>query len=260
MAAGALLVAPAWAAPSAQFAYVGCRTSKERNARGLGIEVFQVNATGAWSHVQRVAGLDNPSFLAFDREQRFLYAVHGDLSDISAFSIDPATGMLTLLNRQSTEGRNPAHLLIDASGRYILVANYATGSVAVLPRNADGSLGAGTSGGRRFRHAGSEQGRPDCLPSPRNRILARWPFPDRPGQGAGPHLQLYVRRRPGRACAGRGAVRAGSARAPGRATSLSIPPRHSPTSRTNWTRRWAHTGMTRCVGRLPPFQDHPLDP
>ncbi len=142
MAAGALLVAPAWAAPSAQFAYVGCRTSKERNARGLGIEVFQVNATGAWSHVQRVAGLDNPSFLAFDREQRFLYAVHGDLSDISAFSIDPATGMLTLLNRQSTEGRNPVHLLIDASGRYILVANYATGSVAVLPRNADGSLGA----------------------------------------------------------------------------------------------------------------------
>ena len=77
---------------------------------------------------------------ACDRHQRFLYAVHGDLSDISAFSIDPATGRLTLLNRQSTGGRNPAHLLIDASDCYVLVANYATGTVAVLPRNPDGSL------------------------------------------------------------------------------------------------------------------------
>ena len=142
MAAGSLLAAPTSAAPSARFVYVGCRTTKERNARGLGIEVFQVDAIGTWSHVQRVAGLDNPSFLAFDRQQRFLYAVHGDLSDISAFSIEAATGKLTLLNRQSTEGRNPAHLLVDASGRYVLVANYATGTVAVLPRNADGSLGA----------------------------------------------------------------------------------------------------------------------
>ncbi len=142
MAAGSLFAAPASAARLARFAYVGCRTTKERNARGLGIEVFQVDAGGAWSHVQRVPGLDNPSFLAFDREQRFLYAVHGDLSDISAFSIEPASGHLTLLNRQSTEGGNPAHLLVDASGRYVLVANYASGTVAVLPRNPDGSLGA----------------------------------------------------------------------------------------------------------------------
>jgi 6-phosphogluconolactonase (cycloisomerase 2 family) len=91
--------------------------------------------------VQRVTGLDNPSFLTLDREQRFLYAVHGDLSDISAYSVDLATGMLTFLNRQSTEGRNPAHLLVDASNRFVLVANYATGTLAVLPRRADGSLG-----------------------------------------------------------------------------------------------------------------------
>ena len=141
MVAGSPLFAAAAPAPLARFAYVGCRTTKERNARGLGIEVFRVEPTGAWSHVQRVTGLDNPSFLALDREQRFLYAVHGDLSEISAYRVDPATGMLTFLNRQSTEGRNPAHLLVDASNRFVLVANYATGTLAVLPRRADGSLG-----------------------------------------------------------------------------------------------------------------------
>jgi 6-phosphogluconolactonase len=129
--------------PAPRFAYVGCRTSKERGARGDGIGVYKVDSvTGAWFQVQLVRDLVNPSFLAFDREQRFLYTVHGDQSDITAFRIDPGTGELTLLNTQSTGGRNPVHLAVDDSNRFIIVANYATGTLAVLPRNADGSLGA----------------------------------------------------------------------------------------------------------------------
>lgn len=123
-------------------AYVGSRTTRERNARGDGLRVFRIDpATAAWTPVQLVSGLDNPSFLAFDRQQRFLYAVHGDLSDISAFRIDPASGELTLLNRQSTGGRNPVHLVADPDNRVMIVANYATGTLAVLPRMADGTLG-----------------------------------------------------------------------------------------------------------------------
>jgi 6-phosphogluconolactonase len=134
-------------APSAgcipRFAYVGCRTTKERGARGEGISVYHIDpATGAWSQVQIVRDLVNPSFLAFDREQQFLYAVHGDFSEVTAFRIDPASGQLALLNRQSTGGRNPVHLTPDDANRFIIVANYATGSLAVMPRNADGSLGA----------------------------------------------------------------------------------------------------------------------
>ena len=144
MAAGPMITTSAEAKPVARFAYIGCRTTKERNGRGLGIQVFRVERTGTWSHVQLVRGLDNPSFLAFDCEQRFLYVVHGDLSDISAYSVDQATGLLTLLNRQSTEGSNPVHLLVDTSNQFVVVANYATGTVAVLPRHADGSLGAVT--------------------------------------------------------------------------------------------------------------------
>lgn len=129
------------AAGRARFAYVGCRTTKERNARGEGIGVHRVDPeTGAWSHVQLVKDLPNPSFLALDHEQRFLYAVHGDATDVSSFRVDPGTGRLELLNRQRTEGRNPAHARVDGSGRFLLVANYATGTVAVLPRKADGSL------------------------------------------------------------------------------------------------------------------------
>jgi len=125
----------------ARFAYTGCRTTKERSARGKGINVYRVDpATGTWTHVQLVENLVNPSFLAFDREQRFLYAVHGDFSEISSFRIDRETGSLSLINQQSAGGRNPVHLVADQSNRFIIVANYATASLAVLPIRQDGGL------------------------------------------------------------------------------------------------------------------------
>jgi len=87
----------------ARFSYTGCRTTKERGARGKGINVYRVDpATGAWTHVQLVEDLVNPSFLAFDRERRFLYALHGDFSEISSFRIDREAGSLMPINRQST--------------------------------------------------------------------------------------------------------------------------------------------------------------
>jgi len=124
------------------YAYVGCRTTRERNARGKGLSVYRVDrATGEWTLVQLVEGLDNPSFLAFDRTNHFLYSVHGDLSDVSAYAVDPTSGQLTLLNRRSTGGKNPVHLAADPTNRQLVVANYATGTVVLLPIQADGSLG-----------------------------------------------------------------------------------------------------------------------
>ncbi|WP_134704625.1 lactonase family protein [Ammoniphilus sp. YIM 78166] len=123
------------------FAYVGCRTTKERNARGEGISVYRVDsATGEWTFVQLVGDVVNPSFLAFDRNQEFLYTVHGDRSEVSAFRIDKQTGQLTFINQQSTEGKNPVHLVVDPTNRYLVVANYISGTLAVLPINSDGSL------------------------------------------------------------------------------------------------------------------------
>ncbi|WP_321871612.1 lactonase family protein [Paraburkholderia tropica] len=123
------------------FAYVGSRTTRERNARGDGISVYQVNTgTGTLTLVQLVTDLVNPSFLALSCDGERLYTVHGDLSDISAFKVDKASGKLTFLNRQSTEGKNPVHLAIDPSGRYVVVSNHIGASLAVLPIAADGSL------------------------------------------------------------------------------------------------------------------------
>jgi 6-phosphogluconolactonase len=128
--------------PEAMLAYVGCRTTKERNARGEGINVYRVDpATGAWTHVQLLKDLVNPSYLAFDTKQSFLYSVHGDGGEVSAFSTDKETGELTFLNQQSCGGKNPVHLTVDPTNSHLMVANYATGSLATLPIDSDGRLG-----------------------------------------------------------------------------------------------------------------------
>ncbi len=124
------------------YAYVGSRTTRERNARGEGITVFRVEpASGVLSRVQVVGDLINPSYLAMSANGRFLYTVHGDQSDVSAFSVDKATGRLTYLNRQDTQGRNPVHLTFDMAARHLLVTNHIGATVAVLPLGPDGRLG-----------------------------------------------------------------------------------------------------------------------
>lgn len=122
-----------------QVAYVGCRTTRERNARGAGLGVFEVDEDGAWACKQTVVGLPNPSFLTFGPGST-LYTVHGDQSSVTAFRMDP-DGSLAPLGSQDTGGRNPVHLVTDEGYRNLLVANYATGSVARLPIMPDGSLG-----------------------------------------------------------------------------------------------------------------------
>ena len=123
------------------YAYVGCYTTAEREAHGDGIHVYRMDPeTGAWSHVQHLGDLFNPSFLIVSRDQRFLYSVHGDGTYASSFAIDRNTGFLTPLNRAATGGSNGVHQAIDPSGRFMVVANYASGSVAVLPVQTDGRL------------------------------------------------------------------------------------------------------------------------
>jgi 6-phosphogluconolactonase (cycloisomerase 2 family) len=124
------------------YAYVGCYTTAGRYARGDGIHVYRVAPeTGVWTHVQRVGDLVNPSFLVLSRDQRNLYAVHGDETYATSFSVDRNTGFLTLLNRVETGGRNGVHQAIDPSDKLMLVANYGTGNVSVLPVRPDGTLG-----------------------------------------------------------------------------------------------------------------------
>lgn len=93
----------------------------------------------------------NPSFLELDLKRRLLFAVNelGEFEGkptgaVSAFSIHPETGKLTLLNQRPAMGTGPCHLVLDKGHRNVLVANYGSGSVAVLPVGTDGRLGAAT--------------------------------------------------------------------------------------------------------------------
>src|SRR4051812_35382892 len=96
-----------------------------------------------------VAETTNPSFLTTDANARFLYAINelpkykGEASGgVSAFVIDHSSGRLSLLNEVPSRGADPCYLSFDKSGRYVLVANYTGGSVAVFPVDKDGSLRA----------------------------------------------------------------------------------------------------------------------
>jgi 6-phosphogluconolactonase len=128
--------------------YVGTYT----RSRAEGIYVYRMDsASGALELVGVTAGGENPCFLGVHPARTCLYAVNevrefaGKCSGgVSAFSIDGRTGLLTPLNQQASVGTGPCHLTVDRTGRFVLVANYAGGSVAVLPIGDGGLLGEAT--------------------------------------------------------------------------------------------------------------------
>jgi 6-phosphogluconolactonase len=139
--------------------FVGTYTRQD--SKGIYSYRFQP-ATGQLTPIGLVAETENPSFLALHPNHRVLYAVNEisnfegqSAGSVSAFSIDGKTGMLTLLNRVSTRGTIPAHLVVDQTGKSLVVANYGSGSVAVFPLKADGSIGAASAF---VQHTGSSSG------------------------------------------------------------------------------------------------------
>jgi 6-phosphogluconolactonase len=123
------------------------------SSKGIYVSRFSA-VTGKLTPPELAAETANASFLAIHPNGRFLYAVNETSSfqgqksgSVSAFSIDRATGKLTLLNQVSSRGATPAHLTVDRSGKDVLVANYGGGSVAVLPVKEDGSLAEASASG-----------------------------------------------------------------------------------------------------------------
>lgn len=125
---------------SARRAYIGCRTTLARNAKGKAIEVYDWLPDGTWQHIHSASAGENPSYLAIDPNSQFLHAVHGDGCTVSSFAME-ADGSLQLLGIQPTLGINPVHLCFSPCGNWMLIANYASGSVVSLPVNNNGSLG-----------------------------------------------------------------------------------------------------------------------
>jgi 6-phosphogluconolactonase (cycloisomerase 2 family) len=123
------------------FAYVGGYTTADRDGRGDGINVFRIDpVSGTWTHQQRLGGQENPALFTLSRDGRLLYCVHGARTQVSAFVIDPATGRIELLNQVECGGSNPVDSALDPTERFLVVANYGSGSVAVLPIDGGGAL------------------------------------------------------------------------------------------------------------------------
>ena len=130
------------------FAYVGTYTPN-----GLGIHRFQVDrGTGKLDALEPLRGIENPSCLVVDRQQRFLFAVseikvyNGTKNgSVSAYAIEPGTGSLRLINTVNSQGAGPVYLSLHPNGRFLLVANYNSGSIAVFPVASDGTLGDASS-------------------------------------------------------------------------------------------------------------------
>ena len=152
-----------------KFAYVGTNTGAVgAGSNGEGIYRFEMETNnGELSHCKLVAKTASPSWIAIHPSSKYLYAVNevanynGGNGSVSAFAIDQASGDLSPLNTVSSEGAGPAHMSVDASGRFAFVANYGGGSIVVLSILDDGRLGEavdvhrdnGSLGGQQAAHA-----------------------------------------------------------------------------------------------------------
>ena len=140
-----------------QLVYVGTYTDwsllvpVHRNPPGelsRGIYAFRFDpGSGALTPLGLAAETVNPTFVTFSPSGRFLYAANEiyqfggrPTGTASAFSIDRESGRLTLLNRMASGGTGTCYARVDFSGRNLLLANFGSGSVAVLPLAGDGSL------------------------------------------------------------------------------------------------------------------------
>jgi 6-phosphogluconolactonase len=134
-------------APQKQYlAYIGTYTTKT-SSKGIYAHRFDA-ASGELNAIGLAAESNDPSFVAVHPSGKYLYAVNeagnfegGGSGAVSAFAVDRKSGKLTFLNQVATRGAGPCHLSLDKTGKYVLVANYDGGSVAVFPVLGDGSLG-----------------------------------------------------------------------------------------------------------------------
>ncbi len=126
--------------------YVGTYT----NEKSEGIYICSMDTNSGAIHLKGVKkDVTNPSFLTIDHNNRFLYSVN-EISEtegksggsVSAFRINQKTDTLEFLNKQPSAGAAPCHLSIDKNNRFVMVSNYTSGNVAILPVLGNGSLGA----------------------------------------------------------------------------------------------------------------------
>ena len=139
------------------FLYTGCYTEPSGTGSGIGALRFDPES-GQFAELSETRGIVNPTFLVASADGRFVYSVAEESgAKAVALARDPKSGNLTELNAESSVGNGACHINIDPSGKYVLVANYGSGSIAALPIQDDGSLGEATGS---VQHEGASEADP----------------------------------------------------------------------------------------------------
>ena len=125
-------------------AYIGTYTTDESKG------IYKLILDGASSNIKSVklvAELDNPTYLAIDKTNKYLYVTvkKGDEGGVAAFSIHPSTGDLTMINHQLSSGSAPCHVNLDDNNKYLFSSNYHKGLLEAFPLREDGSIEATSS-------------------------------------------------------------------------------------------------------------------
>ncbi|MFF5964851.1 lactonase family protein [Streptomyces collinus] len=131
--------------------YLGTYTSAEGGGKGIGLATYDA-ATGRITGSGTITGVGDPSYLALHPDRRTLYAVN-ERDDGAVTAVRLADRKV--LGSRGTGGAAPCHLSVHPGGRWLLSANYGSGSVAVHPIDASGALGERTD---LVRHTGPPPG------------------------------------------------------------------------------------------------------
>jgi 6-phosphogluconolactonase len=134
--------------PSSKGQYLAFAGTYTTKTNSKGIYAFRYDAaTGKLTSLGVAAEAADPSFLVIHPNRKYLYAVNeaGKTSMVSAFALDKANGRLSLLNQLPALGEDPCYISLDRTGKFVLVANYTSGSIVVFPIQPDGKLGEHTA-------------------------------------------------------------------------------------------------------------------
>jgi 6-phosphogluconolactonase len=138
-----VVVLSASAMAADMFVYFGSHGAQPHN--GFSLAHFDT-ATGKLTTPIFLLEAVAPAYFIISPDGKRLYTCNSDPgSSVSAYAIDPATAKLTLLNQKPSGGGDPSYVSLDPSGRYLMVANYLGGSVAVFALLPDGSIGERTA-------------------------------------------------------------------------------------------------------------------
>lgn len=126
------------------FVYIGSYAASDQP----GIHIYSLDEhSGQLELIDQFAGIDNPSYLAFNSQQTRIYAVSETQSfqgrqggSVVALTRDPATGRLAFLNQLPTDGADPCYVTVDPTDSMLMLVNYTGGSFCAYSLNQDGSI------------------------------------------------------------------------------------------------------------------------